>query len=81
MGVCGGPGVAQDARDGRGRRGEALIRRVGGWRGDADDGSAEIWFPAVQLQVTHLGVQTGTTEERNKHERFYFINEEKKDLK
>lgn len=47
MGVGGGPGVAQDARDGRGRRGEALIGRVGGRRGDADDGGGEILLPTV----------------------------------
>lgn len=65
MGVGGGPGVAQDARYGGGRRGEALVRRVGGRRGDADDGSGEILFPAVQLQVARLSVQTGATEETN----------------
>lgn len=56
MGVGGGAGVAQDAGDGGGRRGEALIRRVGGRRGDADDGGGEILLSTVQLQVVCLGV-------------------------
>lgn len=66
MGVGGGLGVAQDTGNGGRRWGEALIRCVGGRRGDADDGSGEILFPTVELQVTGLGVQTGTTGETQK---------------
>lgn len=79
MGVGGGPGVAQDAGYGGGRGGEALVRRVGGRRGDADDGGGEILFPAVQLQVTRLSVQTGTTEETNTQTHCLIFNERKDD--
>lgn len=65
LGVGGGPGVAEDARYGSRRWGEALIRRVGGWGGDADDGSSEVLLAAVQLQVSRLSVQTGATEDTN----------------
>lgn len=61
MGVGGSAGVAQDAGDRDGRRGEALVRGVGRRCGDADDSSSVIVFPAVQLQGVGLGVQTGTT--------------------
>lgn len=60
MGVGSGPGVAQDAGDGGRRRRQTFVRRVGGWRGDADDGGGEIRLPAVQLQVFRLRVQAGT---------------------
>lgn len=79
MGVGGGPGVAQDAGYGGGRGGEALVRRVGGRRGDADDGGGEILFPAVQLQVARLSVQTGTTEETNTQTHYLIFNERKDD--
>lgn len=62
MGVGGGPGVPQDAGDGRRRRrGQTLIRRVGGRSGDADDGGGEVRLATVQLQVGGLGVEAGST--------------------
>jgi len=63
--VGGGPGVAQDAGDGGGRRRHAVVGRVGRRRGDADDGGGEVRVPAVQLQVAHRGVQAGAAEQRN----------------
>lgn len=67
MGEGGCPGVAQDARDGGRRWREAFVRCVRRWCGDADDGSGKILLPTVQLQVTRLGIETGATEDRDKH--------------
>lgn len=64
MGIGRCTGVAQDAGDGGGRWREALVRRVGGRRRDADDGSSEVLFPTVELQVVRLGVQTGAAERK-----------------
>lgn len=67
LGVGGGPGVAEDAGDGSRRRGQALVRRVGGRGGDADDGGGEVLLATVQLQVSRLGVQAGATEDTDTH--------------
>lgn len=65
MGVGGGPGVPQDAGDGRRRRRQTLVRRVGRRSGNADDGGGEVLITTVQLEVVRLGVEAGSTGERH----------------
>lgn len=80
MGVGGGPGVTQDAGYRGRRRRETLIGRVGGRRGDADDGSSEILFSTVQLQVPRLGIETGSAGGRDRYSCHFSTEESQKPI-